>query len=153
MLEAVLGFRVDEIVTEIEIDAPPEAVWEVLIDFEAYPEWNPVLEITGEPTEGERLEVTAAYENTRPLTFRPGVVVADEPTEFRWQGRLFVPGLYDGEHRFVLAPVDDGERTRLVQAETFRGALVGFINRRIGHDVERGFDRANEALKRRVEER
>lgn len=141
----------DEIVTEIEIDAPPEAVWDVLTDFETYPEWNPVLKIKGEPTEGERLEVTAAYENTRPMTFRPSVVVADEPTEFRWQGRLFVPGLYDGEHRFILTALDDGERTRLTHAETFRGAIVGFINRRIGDDVEGGFNQMNEALKQRVE--
>jgi hypothetical protein len=141
----------DEIVTEIEIDASPDAVWAVLTDFASYPEWNPVLEIDGEPTESERLEVTAGYENTRPMTFRPTVLVANEPTEFRWQGRLFVPGLYDGEHRFVLTALDDGERTRLIHAETFRGALVGFINRRIGDDVETGFKQMNEALKQRVE--
>ncbi|ELY55597.1 hypothetical protein C491_15542 [Natronococcus amylolyticus DSM 10524] len=141
----------DEIVTEIEIDASPDAVWTVLTDFASYPEWNPVLEIDGEPTEGERLEVTTVYENTRPMTFRPTVLVANEPTEFRWQGRLFVPGLYDGEHRFVLTTSDDGERTRLTHAETFRGALVGFINRRIGDDVETGFKQMNEALKQRVE--
>lgn len=112
-----------------------------------------MLEIDGEATEGERLEVTIAYKNTRPMTFRPNVLVADEPTEFRWQGRLFVPKLYDGEHRFVLTPLDDGERTRLIHAETFRGALVSFINRRIGGDVEAGFKQMNEALKQRVESR
>lgn len=141
----------DEIVTEIEIDASPEAVWAVLTDFEAYPNWNPAIEIAGEAVAGNRLEVTMEYENTRPMTFRPKVLVADEPTEFRWQGRLFVTGLYDGEHRFVLTALDDGERTRLTQTETFRGVLVGFINRRIGDDVEAGFNQVNEALKRRVE--
>lgn len=85
------------------------------------------------------------------MTFRPTVLVVDEPTELRWQGRLFVPGLYDGEHRFVLTAVDDGERTRLTHAETFRGALVGFINRRIGNDVDAEFNQMNEALKHRVE--
>ncbi|WP_254274378.1 SRPBCC domain-containing protein [Haloarcula marina] len=141
----------DEIVTEIEIDASPEAVWAVLTDFEAYPDWNPALEITGEAVEGKRLEVTMEYENTRAMTFRPKVLVMDKPTEFRWQGHLFVAGLYDGEHRFVLTALDDGERTRLTQAETFHGVLVGFINRRIGDDVEAGFNQVNEALKRRVE--
>lgn len=141
-----------EIETEIEIDAPPAAVWAVLTDFEAYPEWNPALEIAGEAVAGTRLEVTMDYENTRPMTFRPKVLLADEPTEFRWKGQLFVPGLYDGEHRFELAALDGGERTRLKQAESFRGVLVGLINRRIGDDVEAGFVRANEALKRRVED-
>ena len=141
----------DEIVTEIDINAPPGAVWAVLTDFASYPEWNPVLEIDGEATEGERFEVRTSYKNTRPMTFSPTVLVLNEPAEFRWQGRLFVPGLYDGEHRFVLTALDDGERTRLTHAETFRGALVGFINRRIGADVETGFNQMNEALKRRVE--
>jgi len=141
----------DEIVTEIEIDASPEAVWSVLTDFETYPDWNPVLEIDGEAAEGQRLEVTTEYENTRSMTFRPTVLVVDEPKELRWQGRLFVPGLYDGEHRFVLSGVDERERTRLTHAETFRGALVGFINRRIGDNVEAGFTQMNEALKHRVE--
>jgi hypothetical protein len=141
----------DEIITDIEIDGSPEAVWAVLTDFEAYPEWNPAMEIDGDAVEGDRLEVTMDYENMRKMTFNPRVLVSDRPTELRWQGRLFVSGLYDGEHRFELTPLDDGERTRLTQAETFRGVLVGFINRRIGDDVETGFNQVNEALKRRVE--
>ncbi|WP_310909660.1 hypothetical protein [Natrinema sp. 1APR25-10V2] len=51
----------------------------------------------------------------------------------------------------MLSPLDDGTRTKFVQAETFRGVLVGFINRRIGSDVEEGFVQMNGALKRRVE--
>lgn len=141
----------DEIMTDIEIDGSPEAVWAVLTDFEAYPEWNPAMEIDGDAVEGDRLEVTMDYENMRKMTFNPRVLVADRPAELRWQGRLFVSGLYDGEHRFELTSLDDGERTRLTQAETFRGVLVGFINRRIGDDVEAGFNQVNEALKRRVE--
>jgi len=39
----------------------------------------------------------------------------------------------------------------VTHAETFRGALVGFISRRIGGNVEAGFEQMNEALKRRVE--
>ena len=141
----------DEIITDIEIDGSPEAVWAVLTDFEAYPEWNPAMEIDGDAVEGDRLEVTMDYENMRKMTFNPRVLVSDRPTELRWRGRLFVSGLYDGEHRFELTPLDDGERTRLTQAETFRGVLVGFINRRIGDDVEAGFNQVNDALKRRVE--
>lgn len=38
----------DEIVTEIEIDAPPEAVWTALTDFETDPEWNPELDAVRE---------------------------------------------------------------------------------------------------------
>lgn len=141
----------DEIITTIEIDAPPQAVWDVLLDFDQYDQWNPTVDLTGRPEEGELLSLVLTLPERKPQAFRPKLLVVDEPTELRWQGRLFVPGLYDGEHRFVLEGLDDGERTRLTHAETFRGVLVGFINRRIGADIETGFTLMNEALKSRVE--
>ena len=141
-----------EITTQIEIDAAPTAVWDTLTNFAGYAEWNPSMEIAGRAESGERLKVTFTYPNQKPTTVRPTVLVADAPTDFRWQGRLFVPGLYDGEHRFVLAPLQDGTRTQFTQAETFGGILVGLINRRIGSDVKAGFEAMNEALKRHVEE-
>lgn len=142
----------DEIVTTIEIEASPQEVWDVLTDFEAFNQWNPSMEITGTLRKGERLNVVLTLPEQKPQPFQPKVLIADEPTELRWQGRLFVPGLYDGEHRFELEALDDGDRTRLTHAETFRGMLVGFINRRIGEAVRIGFERMNEALKRRVED-
>ncbi|MEF8813666.1 MAG: SRPBCC domain-containing protein [Halovenus sp.] len=141
----------DEIVTTIEIDAPPQAVWDVLLDFDQYDQWNPTIDITGTPEEGERISLVLTLPERKPQAFRPKLLTVDEPTELRWQGRLFVPGLYDGEHRFVLEGLDGGERTRLTHAETFRGVLVGFINRRVGADIKAGFARTNEALKSRVE--
>ena len=38
---------------EIEIDAEPARVWAILMDFEAYPEWNPfITSIEGEQAVG-----------------------------------------------------------------------------------------------------
>ncbi|MFB6194497.1 MAG: SRPBCC family protein [Halobaculum sp.] len=141
----------DEIVTTVDIDAPPQAVWEVLTDFESFAQWNPTMEVSGAAVEGERLDVVLTLPDRKPQAFRPEVLVAVEPRELRWRGQLFAPGLYDGEHRFQLGPLDGGERTRLTHAETFRGVLVGFVNRRIGDAVEAGFEAMNDALKRRVE--
>ncbi|WP_435181167.1 SRPBCC family protein [Halorussus sp. AFM4] len=141
----------DEIVTQTKIEASPAKVWEFLIDFDSYPEWNPSLDIDGDAKEGSQLEVTFKYPNQSPTTMKTTVLVVDEPTELRWDARLFIPYLYDGEHRFVLTPLDDGERTRLVQAESFKGLLVGFVNRRIGDDIEEGFRQMNERLKEHVE--
>ncbi|MHB8211958.1 MAG: SRPBCC family protein [Acidithiobacillus sp.] len=30
-----------QVETEIEIAASPERIWSILMDFSAYPEWNP----------------------------------------------------------------------------------------------------------------
>jgi uncharacterized membrane protein len=47
-----------EIVTEIEINASPSRVWQILPDFEKYPTWNSFIKkISGEAARDEKLEV------------------------------------------------------------------------------------------------
>ena len=47
-----------EIRTEIQINASASAVWNVLTDFRAYPDWNPfMVYLKGKPAVGERIEV------------------------------------------------------------------------------------------------
>lgn len=46
------------ITTAIDVDAPRDAVWTVLTDLEAYPDWNPhVTSAEGELREGSTLEL------------------------------------------------------------------------------------------------
>ncbi|UQI46732.1 SRPBCC domain-containing protein [Streptomyces sp. HU2014] len=84
------------------------------------------------------------------MTFRPRVLTAEPGRELRWLGRLPVPGLFEGEHRFLLTPVAGG--TRLVQSEVFRGLLVPLLERRI-RDTRTDFRSLNAALKARAERR
>jgi len=43
-------------VTDIEIEATPERVWSILLDFPSHPDWNPfVRSIKGVAQVGERL--------------------------------------------------------------------------------------------------
>jgi hypothetical protein len=138
-----------DIHTSIEIDVPAETVWSVLTDFGAYPAWNPYTRIEGEPRVGERLRVSPGPEAGRAPTFRPRVLVADG-RELRWLGHLYVPGLFDGEHSFVVEELDEG-RSGLTQSETFSGLLVGPIMRFVGEDTESNFRGVNEALAARAE--
>ncbi len=136
-----------------EIDAPPEAVWEVLLEFDTYPEWNPFVQsITGLPVEGERLEVTIRPPNSRAMTFTPDIIAVEPNRRLAWRGRLLVPFVFDGYHEFHLEPVgDDEQRTRFLQRETFRGALVPIL---LDEDkIERGFKEMNRAIKERAERR
>ena len=55
-----------ELRTETEIDAPVERVWQVLMDFDSYPRWNPFIRsIRGTPEVGSRLEVEIGASGTR----------------------------------------------------------------------------------------
>ena len=139
-----------ELHTEIEIDAPPERVWEVLTDFSAYPEWNPFIRsIEGTAQVGSQLKVRIEPPDSRGMTFRPTVRAVETARELRWLGRLFVPGLVDGEHRLEIEPLADG-RSRFVQSERFSGVLVGLLRGTLAA-TERGFEQMNDALRRRAE--
>ncbi|QPV63488.1 SRPBCC domain-containing protein [Halosimplex litoreum] len=140
-----------EIFTAIDIDASPETVWSVLTDFDAYDDWNPRTRITGRAEAGERLVVAPGPDAEGMPTFRPRVLRADEPTELRWLGHLYVRGLFDGEHVFAIEELDDG-RTRFTQSERFGGVLVRPLLRLYGDDTEAGFEAVNAALKARAEE-
>jgi hypothetical protein len=135
---------------EIEIDAPPSVVWDVLADFDAYPEWNPFIpSISGQPRPGSKLEVRIAPPGGRAMTFRPTVQAADQGRELRWLGRLVVPGLFDGEHSLLVEPLG-GERSRFVQSEQFTGLLTGILGAMLAK-TDAGFEQMNLALKQRAE--
>jgi hypothetical protein len=136
-----------------EIDAPPERVWRVLTDLEAYPDWNPyVLEITGGQALGDTLTLTILQRNwDGPLTLFPVLSRREAPRTWGWHGSVGVPGLHETEHYFVLEPLSGG-RTRLVQREEFRGWLPGWMNSEDHRAPTREAFRAmNLALAARVE--
>jgi hypothetical protein len=137
--------------SEIEIAAPPDRVWEVLSDFDAYPEWNPFIRrISGSARKGEKLEVRIEPPDGRGMTFRPTVLAAAPNRELRWLGRLLFPGLFDGEHTLRVEPRDGEEGSRFIQSEEFRGFLVPVFGRMLGK-TEEGFREMNAALKERAE--
>jgi hypothetical protein len=137
--------------SHIEIEASAQRVWEVLTDFETYPLWNPFIpSLVGAARPGNRLTVEIRPPGRRAMRFNPVVLVADPGRELRWLGHVILPGLFDGEHVFTVAPLATGS-VRFSQRETFRGLLVPLMPRSMWDATRRGFDEMNDALKRRVE--
>jgi hypothetical protein len=136
--------------TEIEIDAAPAIVWAVLTDLASYPDWNPfVTSSKGTVAVGERLTNRIEPPEGKAMTFRPTVTQVVDGRVFEWLGRLGLPGLFDGRHRFELVP--NGAGTRLIQTERFSGALVPFMKKGLDTKTRAGFDAMNTALKARAE--
>lgn len=136
--------------TEIEVHAPPERVWEALVDFERYPDWNPfIVEVLGAAEQGAELRVTLAPLDRRAVTVKPIVTEAVPGRSLEWLGRLGVPGVFDGRHRFELHDFPNG--TRLVQREVFTGLLVPLFARTLAEGTCAGFTAMNAALKVRAE--
>jgi hypothetical protein len=139
-----------QLTSSVDIDASPVMVWRVLTDQEAFADWNPfITRFEGTLTQGSRLDVRIEAPGAQPMTFRPTVTAIEPERHLEWLGRLVVPGLFDGRHRFELTERTDGG-TRLVQSETFTGVLVRPFGRMLSATLH-GFEAMNEALKQRAE--
>ena len=138
-----------ELRTEIEINAPPERVWQILTDTEKFLEWNPFIHrLKGNLIVGETIEVFLGESPNKGMTFRPKVLEVTPNRTFRWLGKLFFGGIFDGEHIFEIELLDD-KRVRFVQREKFGGIAVRFFN---FDSTRRGFEAMNRALKARAEQ-
>ena len=136
--------------TEIKINARPEKIWAVLTDFKGYPEWNPfIISIAGLKKSGERLSVVIQPPESSPMRFNPTILKFDENKEFRWKGKLFIRGLFDGEHFFTLNDNNDGTTT-FKHGEKFSGILIGLFGKTL-KKTKNGFVLMNKAIKRRCE--
>ncbi len=138
--------------TEIEIEATPRRVWEVLTDGDGYKEWNPfVRRLRGKLDLGEDLFVILTPPGRKAFVVRPKVVAWEQEKELAWRGKTGVSGLFDGEHHFEVHPIDE-TRSRFVQWERFSGLLVPLMKKMLDGSTKEGFIAMNQALKRQAEE-
>ena len=134
----------------IDIEAPPDRIWEVLVDFPKWGVWNPFIPLVeGKLQEGQILKVQVNPPGLKTMTFRPKVFSLIQNKEIVWGGS-FLWIVYRGEHLFLLEPLNEN-RTRLRQIERFHGPMVLFMGSMI-KKTEKGYHQMNIALKKRVEE-
>ncbi len=136
-----------EIYSDVEVKAGPGKVWDVVIGFDSFPDWNPfITSCTGELSEGSTLEMKLAPPGSAEMEISSKVLSAMAPKEFRWStgGPLF-----NGEHVTTIQPIGD-ERVRVVQRGMYSGLLAMFKGGRIDK-VKQGLDAMNEAISRQAE--
>ena len=135
-----------QIKTSITINASKERIWEILTDFENYPEWNTFIKsVFGKVEVGKQIRI-----ELQGMTFKPIVLVLNNNTELRWLGHLWFKGLFDGEHRFYLTDNGNGT-TNFEQSEKFSGILVKLFSKSLDKDTKIGFEKMNKELKLRAE--
>jgi hypothetical protein len=141
-----------ELCTEIEIQASNQRVWQLLTDFNSFPQWNPFIrQANGEVKVGAGLVIHLQPSGASGMTFKPNVLKVEPNHELRWLGRLLMPGLFDGEHTFTIETLA-ANRVRFTQREVFTGLLVPLFARSLDTDTRRGFEEMNQALKSRAEQ-
>jgi len=136
--------------TEILINTDITKVWDVLMNFDKYPKWNPfITSIIGEPKLGSRLTVSIKPPGGNGMTFKPNILTLEANKEFRWKGKLGINGIFDGEHYFILE-FQENDITKFIQGEKFSGLLVPFVGKMLDK-TQKGFQLMNESIKKECE--
>ena len=145
-------FWTRQIRAQIDIDADSKTVWNAFTELERYPDWNPFIrKASGELKVGQKLSVRLDVPGGMRMRLRTKLLVIDPEKELRWIGHAVIPGLFDGEHAFMIQSMEPAQ-TRFLQTETFKGLLVPLLGWYIVPGALRGFEVMNQALKKRVEE-
>ena len=139
----------NRITASIDIAAPPEAVWKVLMDWGRYPDWNPTLRsIAGQARKGGKITVSIASPvGTVPID--AVVTRLANNSGITWHSKLKLSGLFDRDHIIELSP--DPVGSRLTQTQTFAGILAPGASVVATGTVREGLEKMNAALKERVE--
>jgi hypothetical protein len=133
--------------TEININAKPERIWPILIDFENYQNWNPFIKyVKGNVIVGNKIKIFIKPHNSNGMKFNPKILVNDKEKEIKWIGRFLVPGLFDGEHSLKLISNENGTTT-FIQSEKFSGILVPLLKNSLLTNTKKGFENMNIKLK------
>lgn len=133
-----------QIKTKIVINCNIEKVWQILMNFNEYPEWNSFIKyIKRSENEKNKLEVKIQPPNKNMMVFRPTIIDEIPNKRFSWKGKLLFSGLFDGEHFFELISNNDGSTT-FIHSEKFSGILLPFIDLSA---TEKGFILMNNELK------
>ncbi|MBI4198871.1 MAG: SRPBCC domain-containing protein [Chloroflexi bacterium] len=128
------------------VAAPPQRVWEAVVDFEARPRWEPRVKeasiLGGGPLqEGSRIRLKVDRDK-----FTSTVIAMEPPASLV----LLVKGPgFRVTHSYELHP--EGTSTRLVMAGDYQGIIGRLVGRFMRKSVRRDLSDELAAIKRAVE--
>jgi len=138
--------------TTFAVKASPERVWEVLTDFDHYPEWNPQIPtITGTPEAGATVTFRLAFPKRPSLGVSAKLGPVTPPREFWWKGHVLAPWFFSGERQFSIA-ADDGATAMVTHGEHITGLIAPIFKLLMGGPVKQSHDAVNAALRARCEQ-
>lgn len=140
-----------EIKSEIQISAPTAKVWAILIDFNNWKSWNPIVnEVSGSAGLGNKLRVTMKGKDGKDGgTYEPVILNLSSPNHLHWRGKMIAGFLFTNDKIFELKEVSGG--THLVQKETFSGLMVPMFWSKMEKWVPSMLESMNKSLKAKVE--
>jgi len=134
----------------IGISAPPEVVWAILSDIEAWPTWAPLYRrASGNLRIGDPFVVEQALEGEEPETLNYRVLDWAPDIQIHLQNKLY-GGLFSTTRYMEIDKLSE-VGCIFGNGEIFRGPLTRFFPRRLKGAIRRGFVEMSEALKQKAE--
>jgi hypothetical protein len=141
----------------VEVDAPAEVTWEVVTDFDRYPEWNPFtvrVDTTGEVGADVLLHLPSPDKAGETFTTLEHVRVkrapsADAPGHLQYDTADSIPGMLAVRDQWV-EDLGDG-RSSYRTTDVFTGEIAQVVFDLQAEWVKAGFDATALALKDRAE--
>jgi hypothetical protein len=137
--------------SEATIQATPQEIFDIIIDFDSYGDWNPwLLSAEGDAVVGEHVKADVVMGGN--VQSYDHVVIAVEPyTRFCWRDAGWNSWFAYAQRCRTLAPQADG--STLLKVETFiDGPLAKLASALQGANLQNGQDSETAALKTRAEQ-
>lgn len=140
-----------KIETDIVISAPMEKVWDILMDFDKWKKWNPIVnDARGVASLGSKIQVVMRGSEGRDgQKYTATIKTFEAPRLFRWRGTMMHGALMTNDKVFELEPSEDG--TRVYHAEEFSGLMVPLFWGKMKDFVPKALNSLNQALKKQAE--
>jgi hypothetical protein len=137
---------------EIEIDAPPERVFDILADLDAYPEWNPFTpKVVSTLKIGDPVHLSVhLLSKSKQMQQVEYVTANDRPHKLCWGANIGARFLCRADRCQSLSAIAQ-DRTHYVCSDEIRGWLTPIVLRFFGPAMQRGFEDCARALKKRAE--
>ena len=152
MIAAIAVLHQDyDLNTRITLSAPPDRVWQVLNDFQKYPEWNPHLRaVDGQPEANRPTRLREIFAGGSDVVRRIGMKSMATDYEFIWEGDLSpVPLMLTAKRKLIMTPSGLGG-TSLRHEIEFRGWLSGPLSSGVFSRYAQSMQAMNGALAQRV---
>ncbi len=134
----------------VEIEAPVERVWEVLVDFARYGEWNPfTTRVDTDSAVGSPVDLHVRLGPLR-VKQRERIEVVDPPHLLAWSTKTGHRLLLSARREQRLEALGEA-RCRYVTTDAFAGPLTPLVVLLFGRLVRGGFNAMARALKERAE--
>ena len=140
-----------QVITEIEISAPPEKVWSILTNFNHWTEWNTTItKASGETAINTQLNITMSNEIGKDSNaYSPIITQLEAPKRLRWQAKMMANFLFKNEKLVELEATETG--TKMMHTEFFSGLMVKVFWGKMKDGVPLIMNKMNQDLKAAAE--